>query len=222
VFDVNLDGRNDLALSTQGNGFSLYHGNSNPFIHTENDYDADSRSDLSIFRPSLGDWFIKRSTLGYSQQHWGVATDKLVPADYDGDFKTDIAVWRENGYGDPNRFYFFILQSSNNTFRQEQLGRTGDVPSVVGDGRTDFAVFRPANGVWYIISSSNGTPIYRQWGTSTDSLVPADYNMAMAWQKWQSIDPLKGVGISRNTVCSMLTIRYTAQGAMWLFLQLRN
>ena len=187
VFDVNLDGKKDLALSTRGNSFSLYNGNSDRFIRTENDYDADGRTDLSVFRPSLGDWFIQRSTQGYFQQHWGISTDKPVSADYDGDFKTDIAVWRENGYGDPNRSYFFILQSSNNTFRQEQFGSAGDIPTVVGDwdgdGRADVAVYR--NGAsagaqsffYYRPSASAGVDfIGIGWGASGDQAVRGDFD----------------------------------------------
>ena len=40
-----------------------------------------------------------------------------------------------------------------------------------GNGTTDIAVFRPSNGVWYVL---NGTSA--QWGTSGDIPVPGDYN----------------------------------------------
>src|SRR2546421_6266009 len=66
------------------------------------------------------------------------------------------------------------LQSfSNGEFREisRRLG-TND-----GDGKTDFAVWRPPNGVWFIIPSSNpSVPIIRQWGTQGDIPVPADYD----------------------------------------------
>lgn len=232
LLDINLDGKIDIAMSQRNNTFSVYNGSSTVFLHTENDFDVDGRTDLSVFRPSLGDWFIQQSTRGSSQQHWGISTDKLVPADYDGDFKTDLAVWRETGYNDPSRSYFFILQSSTNTFRQEQFGRAGDIPTVVGDwdgdgkadvavyrngansgdqsffyyrpsaspgvdfrtvwwgtsgdqpshgdfdgdGKADAAVFRPSNGVWYVLQSSNNQPLYQSWGLSADRLVTADYD----------------------------------------------
>jgi hypothetical protein len=231
TLDMNLDGKDDLIVGREG-GFLLFQNDSSRFARTEHDYDADGRADLSVFRPSLADWFILRSTQGFIATHWGISTDKPAPADYDGDFKTDLAVWRANGYGDPNYSYFFILQSSNNTFRQEQFGSAGDLPAVGGDwdgdgradaavyrggasagaqsyffyrpsaspgvnfhtvtwgisgdqpvrgdfdgdGRMDAAVFRPSNGVWYVLKSSDLQPIFQFWGISSDRPVPADYD----------------------------------------------
>jgi hypothetical protein len=39
-----------------------------------------------------------------------------------------------------------------------------------GDRRTDFAVYRPSIGVWYILlsSTSDMTYIAQQWGITTD------------------------------------------------------
>ena len=76
------------------------------------DFDGDSKTDIAVYRPSSGVWFILQSSNGYDQglykaYKWGDPTDIPVPGDYDGDGKTDIAVWR------PGDGVWYILQSSD-------------------------------------------------------------------------------------------------------------
>jgi hypothetical protein len=59
------------------------------------DYDGDATTDLAVFRPSAGLWFLQPSGGGaQSSTVWGIAGDIPVPGDYDGDGRTDIAVFR--------------------------------------------------------------------------------------------------------------------------------
>jgi hypothetical protein len=115
---------------------------------TRFDYDGDGKADISIFRPSNGQWWYQQSqdnTVRASQ--FGALNDKPVPADYDGDGKTDFAVFRAST-GE-----WFILRSSNSTFFSVPFGISTDTPApgdFDGDGKADFAVFRGSEGVWYI------------------------------------------------------------------------
>ena len=183
VTDANLDGKADIVINRQG-GFFLYHGISALFTRTENDFDGDLRSDLSVFRPSTGQWWIARSTQGLAVQQWGISTDKLTPADYDGDGKTDLAIWRP---GAPFSAAFWILQSSNNTVRIEQFGQTNDDSTVVGDwdgdGKADPAVYRNAavasQSYFYYRGSLNnpgGSVTYLPWGTIGDKPARGDFD----------------------------------------------
>ena len=42
------------------------------------------------------------------------------------------------------------------------------------DGST-WRVYRPSNGIWYVIYSSTGALVQLQWGVATDVPMPADY-----------------------------------------------
>lgn len=137
------------------------------------DFDGDNRTDLSIFRPSNGQWWILKS--GNSENNvfqFGIATDRLTPADYTGDGKWDIAVWRSTNGS------WYILRSEDYTYYAFVFGQNGDKPyadDFDGDDKADQAIFRPTNGTWYINRSTGGTTI-QPFGISTDAPIPADYD----------------------------------------------
>ena len=122
------------------------------------DFDGDGRTDISVFRPSEGNWYLNRSPAGFGAVNWGIATDKPAPGDYDGDGKTDVAIFRPTADGSQPDFY--ILNSSNLIVSYRYWGTTGDIPVVEdydGDGNADAAIFRPSTGQFWILSSSNGS-----------------------------------------------------------------
>jgi hypothetical protein len=142
----------------------------NHLLMPHHDFDGDARTDISVFRPGTGNWFIQSSSDGAVQGHtFGISTDKPTPGDFDGDGITDISVFRDG--------FWFSLRSSDGSFYAKQFGSSGDVPVPAdfdGDGKTDLAVFRQGN--WYVLQSSNGLLRANGFGLSTDSAEPSDYD----------------------------------------------
>ncbi len=140
------------------------------------DFDGDGRTDVALWRPSSGNWYLNTSTSAPRIQFdWGRESlhDVPVPGDYDGDRKTDIAVWRASEGN------WYIIRSATNTVVNPNWGQQGDVPvpsDYDGDGLTDIAVFRASEGNWYILHSFDGSARVQGWGDPTDKLVPGDYD----------------------------------------------
>ncbi len=148
------------------------------------DFDGDGRTDISVFRPSTGTWWIDRSTDGLVAANFGLSTDILTPADFDGDGKTDIAVWRA---GLPTQARFFILNSSDFSVSEVPFGQTGDDPYVVGDwdgdGKADPSIYRDsaagsASRFYYQGSDNNpGNAItFLNWGITGDEPLRGDFD----------------------------------------------
>ena len=144
------------------------------------DYDGDRRTDFSILRgddSGNGTFFVRRSSdNGFSVVPFGFSSDIQTPGDYNGDGRTDYAVWREsNGT-------FYVLTAGTATFQSFQYGQVGDEPvarDYDGDGKTDYAVVRRANGllIWYVAQSSlNYSSRAQQFGIDSDTVAPGDYD----------------------------------------------
>ncbi len=176
VADFNLDGLPDVATSNAGssNISVLLSTCGQPLQNsTLFDYDGDGKSDVSVFRPSSGTWYLQRSQLGFTAINWGLSTDKITPADFDGDGKTDVAVFR------PSTGTWYIFNSATSTFISQAWGVSGDLPTPAdydGDGKADITVFRPSAGTWYRLNSTNGSFITTQFGTNGDKPVTGDYD----------------------------------------------
>jgi hypothetical protein len=164
-------------------------------IAVNRDYDGDGKTDIAVFRSgaAAGDpayWYILQSLTATARiVHWGTtgvagtSGDVPVPADYDGDGKADLAVYRWGGLS-PNNSYL-IQQSSNGAYRIQRWGdfstdyvAPGDFD---GDGKTDFVAVRTgalstSPMVWWILQSSNGALRVQTFGRTSDRVVQGDYD----------------------------------------------
>ena len=96
------------------------------------DFDGNGTSDLAVFRPAGGQWFIN----GVSSPQFGVTGDIPVSGDYNGNGTADVAAYR------PSTGQWLVNGGSPALI---QWGRTGDIPVPAdydGDKKTDTAVWR--------------------------------------------------------------------------------
>ena len=139
------------------------------------DFDGDLRTDLSVYRPSTGVWYVNYSSNNtYRIQQFGVSEDIPTPEDFDGDNITDLGVFR------PSTGVWYQFRSSDNTASLVQFGSNGDIPTPAdydGDAKGDFSVFRPSTGQWYIYYSTNPSqPGVFSFGLNGDVPATGDYD----------------------------------------------
>lgn len=144
------------------------------------DYDGDGKTDFSVFRPGQtsndsGQWYVLRSSDGSWDPviSWGVNADKFVQADYDGDGRTDRAVWRESDGT------WYVISSSTGSAAYYTYGMSGDIPAPAdydGDGKADLAVWRNSDQKFHWTNSSNNTSTSLAMNQSSVEPVCADYD----------------------------------------------
>ena len=101
------------------------------------DFDADGKTDLTVYKPATAQWFVlKSSTSSVLVSTWGIAGSTDIPmiGDYDADGSTDLAVYR------PTTAQWFIKQSSDAVPMVTTWGIAGgtDWPIPAPEFTTDF------------------------------------------------------------------------------------
>ena len=144
------------------------------------DFDGDGTIDRAFWNPTTGYWrrYTPVSQFGDYQQVFfqfgsGSFGDVPVQNDYDGDGRTDYAVYRRS------TGTWYVHRSSDQQYTIFRFGIAEDKPVAAdydNDGKADFAVYRPSSGVWYIWLSQAQQLYAARFGIAEDKPVPVDYD----------------------------------------------
>lgn len=157
-------------------------------IPVPGDYDGDGLDELAVWRPSNGKWYmhIWGTDQMYVEQ-WGQAGDIPIPGvtgwlfyrrlmqDLDGDGRTDPGFFRRSS----QRWAVYNLATHKSAPRPDWPVESGEVivpADYNGDGRMEYATWRPRDGMWRWYDDLEGQAKSSQWGQSGDIPVPADYD----------------------------------------------
>ena len=167
------------------------------------DYDGDGKMDMGVTRWGATpltptEWFIKNSgggndayaqfgiRAGTTRGYTGVGlVDIVLPEDFDGDGKADIAVYRAGNSAAEPQSYFYIFNSSDNTIRIEPWGQRFDVGTTPGDydgdGKADLVVWRPgatigAQSTFFVKNSSDNSMRVVPFGIRFDRPILGDFD----------------------------------------------
>ncbi len=168
VLRYNSNGTLDSTFGE--NGIVSYNGTAN-----DNDYG------LAVAIQTDGKIVITGSTYLYWPSNDDVLIVRLIGrnkvyCDFDGDGKTDIAVYRAN----TGAWYVYPSKFGVAPYGFGWGGDLSDKPvpgDYDGDGKTDLAVYRASTGAWYVYPSGGGSPYGFGWGGDpSDKPVPGDYD----------------------------------------------
>ena len=133
---------------------------------------------------------------------------KFPIVDFNGNGQAEMAISRRNAASGGQALWY----APDANFTVPFPNTTGDIPVPAdydGDGKTDVAFYRPADGLWFGQRSQNGqlAPWYRLGGVPGDIPVPCDYNgdgkadpgyFRPSLGQWHATDPLTGVSVMNS------------------------
>lgn len=130
------------------------------------DLDGNGIDDPTVYRPISGQWYSWLKSQGTQLVfQWGLPDDIPVRGDFNGDGFDDPTVWRPSiGYWytqftQPGVSGFGLGWGELASTWSGQFGLPGDHPLAEdrdGDEVSDYMVWRPENGTWYVLPSKEG------------------------------------------------------------------
>jgi uncharacterized repeat protein (TIGR01451 family) len=145
------------------------------FAARRHDFDGDGRSELVLRQGEV--WRLTWSTTGQTEEvRFGAAPDQPALGDYDGDGKTDLAVYQ------PAQTSWLVRLSSTGEVVEQAFGASlggGLLPVAAdydGDGKTDLALWDGATARWHVQRSRDGKRLTFEFGAPGAVAVPADYD----------------------------------------------
>lgn len=150
---------------------------------SKNDSPVNSRQPGSSLGTSLSSWFSSPGPasgggeLKLAREYLYSDSGLLAVEDANATSSppADLAIWR------PSTGQWWTQRSEYTSQVTVPWGASTDVPTIGdydGDGKTDFCVFRPAEGRWYLIKSGSGDSATTviPFGSNGDVPAPADFD----------------------------------------------
>ncbi len=142
------------------------------------DYDGDKMTDLGVYDPTSGEWWLTSISNGVildTANVWGFDGATPVPADYDGDGSCDLGVYDENTF-------LWQLRKVDGTIIAENFwwGFQGTIPVPLNyddDPEFELGAYDPNTGNWYISDVNESNKWFGvNWGFPGVSPAPANYD----------------------------------------------
>jgi uncharacterized delta-60 repeat protein len=145
------------------------------------DYDRDERTDYAVLRPSNSTLYVlnnQGAITAYNSGEPGFEVRRVIPEIDNCNSSAPFVYYRWNGNIEGSSAGF-VRNNGAGSRAVTQFGVIGDIPvggDYDGNGCTDFTVFRPQNGTWYILTNPERQFRAVQFGQNGDKPVPADYD----------------------------------------------